>query len=1442
MCMPTIIDAQPNSALLYMAVLGASAGGLESISDFLRHLPELGQVAILIAQHRSPHYASHLVELLSRESSWEVLEVKDGMLLEPCKVYLAPSDSELDFHQHRFTLTPALNPAGARPSIDLLFRKLAMQADLQADLQAIAIVLSGTGEDGSRGLAAVRQVGGWTFAQAPASASHNSMPLAAIQTGLVDFVLEPALMGTRIQQLIAKAAWIDPDQPASAQSVEPYTELLSLLDQRNGSNFSTYKTATIQRRMQTRLVALHLPDLQAYLDWVLQHPEELDTLFNSMLIGVTGFFRNPEVFAALESRLKELLASKSAGDSLRVWVPGCSTGEEAYSLAILIQRLQQAHPFQLPFQIFATDIDERALARARTGIYSELDIKQVPADLRASCFTAAGDQFEISKALRSSVIFSQHDLSLHPPFIKLDLISCRNLLIYFGADLQKHVLPIFHYALNPDGLLMLGLSEDVGACRAHFRAVDSARKIFRRTNIKPGPLKAFLPDPPQPTKASVNSEVSLRENLENLLIESMTAPCVLINKELEVLDLQGQTAPYLRLPPGKLSTQLYSLCHPDLQIELRSLILQAQREHTAVSGIPRRWPDDQLLRLKIQPDTRHGSEMMLVIFEQLENQLTSSTGEADSGRITELEQELAARDTMMQTLLEQLESVNLQTQILNEELQTANEELQVSNEELSTSNEELQATNEEIQAAYSELRSTNILLENQESVLKTSEANLSALLENVTQAFVLLDNNYCVKTYNQQATRLHTEIYQRPIAEGMLLFNAFSDQVAQKLLPLLRQAHQGQSVQTALCFEHQEAPYWLRYDLIPVCGSDGLQVGIAVSSLEETQRQENQQSLERSNALIDAIFNATNVGLCLLDETGNFLKVNQRFCQIYGYEAEEFLRYSIPGSDPPEQLTPLLGRHAECIRSSSQPFQEWRVPRKDGRFIDVSVTIKPLHALDGSRYQVATVRDITQDKKNFQLLLETQQQTGIGGWAVDLPGGELHWTPQVYDLYGWPQQTPITTEAALAPYLPESRTRLTEALKRAQAEGLPYDLELRFVRATGEKLWIRSTCNVTYQDGQIIRLTGTFKDITERKQTDSRLREHEQLYRSIAENFPNGMVMVLDQKLQCLFSEGQQDIPALWQSDGSFVVDALPEPIAHKLKDPLRLALTGQQQSIELSLAEDWYQFSIVPLHDNKNKTNRVLLVIQNISDSKQAVEEKSRLIQELTLQNKDLNEFTYIISHNLRAPVANLLGLINLLGLEDQIQPGGLQTLGLLEITANKLDEVIRDLNRILDIRRHEAEACKIVNIHSECTWILKNLASQYPEIQDWVSYDLQVQEIYTIPSYIQSILSNLISNAAKYRDPARQPLIEISSSQKGEDIYLSVSDNGIGLDLPAVQGQLFRLYKRFHPHIDGKGLGLYLIKSHAEALGGKVDITSQVDKGSTFSVYIKARTEASC
>ncbi|PKL75227.1 MAG: hypothetical protein CVV27_16445, partial [Candidatus Melainabacteria bacterium HGW-Melainabacteria-1] len=595
--------------------------------------------------------------------------------------------------------------------MEKLFRQLAGSPDLNP----IAIVLSGTGTDGSLGLAPIKLAGGWSFAQTPESAKFTGMPLAAIQTGYTDYVLTPAEMGPKIQTLILEVGQSNLAEGLAPPS-EPIPALLNLLTRRSGTDFTHYKLSTILRRIEHRQILLNLADLPAYLAWVRHHPQELDVLFQTLLIGVTGFFRDPEVFACLEPYLEKMLLNKVPGDALRIWVPGCSTGEEAYTLAIMVDRLLATHGLDTAVQIFATDIDPQALASARAGQYSPKALQNLSPELRESCFTQTEDQYLLLKSLRNRVIFSQHDLTVNPPFLKLDLISCRNLLIYLGPGIQKSILPAFHTALNPEGLLMLGKSENVGATHGLFEALHPHLKIFRTRSAIQKPIGDFLALPMASSIKPVESvqvesvqqdSAHLRpEAMNKMLVEIFPHPCVLINEDFELLQVSGDVSPFLSLTQALVSHQLLEICQPELKLEIRSLMVQAQHDGRPVAGAFRRVSEAaELLRIHIHPGFREQPVQILVAFERVPLPLAETMPKdiAALQRLAELEKEMVVREARMEALLEQLDFAHQHQQVLYEELQSSNEELQVANQELITANEELQASSTEIQVAYSDL-------------------------------------------------------------------------------------------------------------------------------------------------------------------------------------------------------------------------------------------------------------------------------------------------------------------------------------------------------------------------------------------------------------------------------------------------------------------------------------------------------------------------------------------------------------------------------------------------------------------------------------------------------------------------------------------------------------------------------------------------------------------
>ncbi|MFC0655873.1 CheR family methyltransferase [Mongoliitalea lutea] len=444
--------------IVNIVVIGASAGGLEAIQEFLANFPYVDDTCLIIAQHLSPSHKSMLVQLLAKSTSMTIREAVDGTFLEVDHIYVTPPDRNIFLENKRIRLSKPSNAIGPKPSVDELLSSL-YQSDFN---KIVAVILSGTGKDGSVGLKLLKNRPCLALAQSPATAKYDGMPQAAIQTGVIDEILDPKSMGKFIKKYLSGELEDEEEDDYEITQIDYMDQLFRILSKRTGTDFSNYKKATIQRRLLKRMNELAISRIENYLPILEKDSDEQDIMFNKILIGVTKFFRDQEAFETLKEYLEELVNHKKPNDTIRIWVPGCSTGEEPLSLAFLLQDILDAKQKPLNIQIFATDIDDMAIQFARSAVFTENSIQELPQELVSKYFVKSdkGD-YEVVKNIRSMILFSKHDLINQPPFLKLDLISCRNLLIYFNTTLQNHVIPIFHYALNPDGLLFLGKSENI---------------------------------------------------------------------------------------------------------------------------------------------------------------------------------------------------------------------------------------------------------------------------------------------------------------------------------------------------------------------------------------------------------------------------------------------------------------------------------------------------------------------------------------------------------------------------------------------------------------------------------------------------------------------------------------------------------------------------------------------------------------------------------------------------------------------------------------------------------------------------------------------------------------------------------------------------------------------------------------------------------------------
>ncbi len=730
--------------------IGASAGGLEAFTQFLAHLPAQTGMAFVLIQHLDPHHESRLTDLLGRATHMPVIEGSHGLAVAPDHVYIIPPNATMAIAHGLLQVIVRGEAPGPHLPVDHFLRALAQKQQTQA----IGVVFSGTGSDGTLGLLEIKSVGGITFAQEPGSARHGGMPQSAIGSGAVDFVLPPEGIARRLAE-IGNHPYLAPG-PVEApppESEDHFRRVLGAVKAATGVDFCHYRDTTIRRRVVRRMALHGQSSLAAYAKRLEQDALEVDALCRDILINVTSFFRDPALFEALKTSVfPEILKAKPA-DTLRLWVPGCSTGQEAYSLAIALWEFFDDKPLRRPFQIFATDLsDPGSLDRARAGLYPESIEAELTPERLHRFFMKEDHLYRINKAIRDSCIFSRQNLTADPPFSRVDLISCRNVLIYMDPELQRRVLPAFHYALNVPGFLVLGSSETVGNHNGLFEAMDRVNKIYAKQVTASRPLVQFAIEDysaagaaGRRASARFSSPTDFQKEADRLLLSRYAPPGVLVNERLDILQFRGRTGPYLEPPPGEPTMNLLKMIRPGLFVELRGAVNEALARGESVRRAGLRLRDEGVREVAIEvlPVRPHeaAAQCCLVLFEE-GGACEVTTGPArptgwrarlfrwfhakahpavavpagreglaePEGETAQLRQELSSTREYLQSLLEQQDAANEELRSANEEVLSANEELQSTNEELETAKEELQSTNEELSTVNEQLHHRNLEL------------------------------------------------------------------------------------------------------------------------------------------------------------------------------------------------------------------------------------------------------------------------------------------------------------------------------------------------------------------------------------------------------------------------------------------------------------------------------------------------------------------------------------------------------------------------------------------------------------------------------------------------------------------------------------------------------------------------------------------------------------
>jgi two-component system, chemotaxis family, CheB/CheR fusion protein len=709
--------------------VGASAGGLEAFRKLLAALPVDTGMAYVLVQHLDPRHESILAELLAKGSRMPVSEVKGDTAVEPNHVYVTPGRQDVTIQDGLLKLIPRTRTRGQHMPIDTFLRTL---AEAQGN-KAIGVILSGTASDGTFGIQAIKAQGGIVFAQDPSTAAYDGMPRSAIASGCVDLVLPPARIAQELSRLNRHPYVITPPREEEPGEPPPSKErgkhgletILAALRKASGADFSAYKPATIKRRIARRMALVHFDKLEDYARYLEGHPDEVQALYQDCLITVTSFFRDPEAFRALcEKVLPGLLKARPAGAPLRVWVPACATGEEAYSIAMCLLEGGEEVKGNPSFQVFATDLSESALEKARAGSYPESIAQDVSRERLGRFFTKVDAGYRVSEAIRDMCVFARHDLTRDTPLSHMDLITCRNVLIYLEPRLQQTVLARFHYALGPSGVLLLGASETAAASPELFAAVDKKHRIYsKRPNSAAAALPFRLPrldgrERPDagPVAAGPGTRAERPREADRILLDRYTPPGVIVDGKDDIVEFRGQTDPYLEHTHGRASLNLFAMVRKGILLELRQAIHEARKRNAPLrkEGLSlRRRGQLPKLDLEVIPLKESKDGSLLVLFEGRAETRTRSrpsgrrAGAADAKENATLRQELAEATRYLQAVTQEHEAANEELQASNEEVLSANEELQSINEELETAKEELQSSNEEMTTLNQELRDRN---------------------------------------------------------------------------------------------------------------------------------------------------------------------------------------------------------------------------------------------------------------------------------------------------------------------------------------------------------------------------------------------------------------------------------------------------------------------------------------------------------------------------------------------------------------------------------------------------------------------------------------------------------------------------------------------------------------------------------------------------------------
>jgi two-component system CheB/CheR fusion protein len=1453
--------------------VGASAGGLEAFKQFLGALPNDSGMAFLLVQHLDPHHKSILSELLGSHTRMKVTDADQGAELQANTVYIIRPDTALAVRGGKIELsTPTLH-RGVRLPVDHLFRSLAR------DYGALSagIVLSGAGSDGSAGLRDLKAAGGLTIAQNPDSSGQPGMPQSAIDSGCVDLVLEIDQIPEALERFVHLPR-VASTAPQLVEGDGDGTGTLARLDQQQlgrlaalvkahlSFDLQVYKPATIERRVLRRMVLSGFEEIEPYFEFLREHPDEQQTLVRDMLISVTEFFRDQGAFEALRTTvIKPLVARTESGAELRVWVPGCSTGEEAYSIGIeVLEALEEAGK-RVPVQVFATDIDQDALACARAAVYPPSIAERVgPRRLQTYFKALDGKGYQVRQPLRDLVSFAAHDLTKDPPFSRMSLVSCRNVLIYLTGEAQKHVLKVLHFALEPEGHLFLSTSESVGAQRELFATVSKSYRIYQKIGAS-RPIAVARPlsrAPGEQAQTERHDEAPQRRRpprgtdlARQAVLEAWAPPTILVAEDGRVTFLHGELGPYLRFPQGEdPQLELSSLLRPGIAIRARGALYRCRRNGEPVTALAsvEQGPPKQV-RITAKPAPSLGDDVVMLSFEALpatpqgetESETERCEGSGQEAVIDELERELQATREDLRSTVEELETSN-------EELRSSNEESMSMNEELQSANEELEATTEELRSLNEELTTVNAQLREKVEQLEQAHDDLSNFFSSTKIATLFLDEHLCIKRFT-------------PAARELLSIDA-TDQgrcIATIARELLQHDLQDEGVAalehltTHTRDLHIADGRWIKREVLPYRTESRRIEGVVVTFSDVTALRSANAELDAKNRRLELAWEAARGGIYeyRVPQDGEPY-LSDQWTQLLGYGRDDLPRSKPFGDWLAGRLTHAEDRprleqaHQDFVEGRSDRCQiEVRLRHRGGHWVWVRAIAKALER-DGdgrARHVLGMMIDITDLKRVEQALRESEQRfremadgLPLMVWVHDARGQQESVNATFCEFFGVKRKEMTGGRWQMLLH-PDDAPNYNREFHACISEQRPFHAEVRVRDAEGRWRWVESWGRPRLgADGSFRGFVGTSADITERRELERALRENELRFRTLADNIAQFAWMADSEGSIVWYNKRWYDYTGTTPDDmrgWGWQKVHHPDHIERVVEKISRCFQTGEvwEDTFPLRGADGayrWFLSRALPIRDEKGAVVRWFGTNTDITAQREA---EQRLMQ----MDRHKDEFLAMLGHELRNPLAAVRSATELLKAGDQDNP-------LLSHARDVLDRqtahMAHLLDGLLDVSRImrgkiEIEHAK-VDLRSICRNAVDDAQNRLGQRDLQLALERQPKPLWVDGDRVRltQIVDNLLSNAVKFTPDGG--VIRVALDAEDAEAVLRVRDSGVGIDatqLAEVFSTFWQSTQTLNRSKGGLGLGLALVKSLSELHGGSVAATSKgPGQGAEFIVRL--------